>query len=304
MNKFVKKIIIIGFTVCLTSCSLASSESDFVDGPTKLIGVFVTREALPFDLMEATISVDEETEEERYDFDGIEGVGCAVNIPDASESALLESEGSGKHNAVYTWSYPEHVTSLSLYVEVLGINSGNYYVEATLIQAIQKEETSYVIWVNPMYQRADGSVYITAETGIGTDSSVGEGSGVSQINEETIESIEIGETITSTVRITTSLSLMYLPISTTISELDEHYNVISSQTFDPDTMEELFPSEECAYYFVETLKQKPNGENIKDIQLYDRLDSSMLIYDGLMDGYVLSNHVIINWENNDNIIHE
>lgn len=114
---------------------------------------------------------------------------------------------------------------------------------------VAKGQGEYSFYLNPVYQDAEGNVYLMAGTGLVTSS---EGSGSQSIDSEVTVTIDGKATIQrSSVKI--NYEYVPLPERIVVLQLDAGSNVLSREEYRPGTLpEELAPAEGADYIVVET----------------------------------------------------
>lgn len=274
----------------LTGCSLA--RTDLPDQETeadRLIGVFLTTEYLDLFDMEGYLAdhpgqllqggeigpeegaayqnrlyadkvtrtitnedTGETAEVEEYVFEGVQGwaylapaltdeTGARIGVDSSVDDALSDAQMS----AVYA----DEGESLTL--------------EATLYLTGEGVRTVYV---NPVYQSADGSVYAVNGNGYQMPAleEMAEGEYGSATLDSSSSTTVDGTAWTEQLSVTVHLAVMYPPEEIRVLQMDEAGGLISSASYAPGEVPgELAPEPGCAYLILETHKQDlGSGESV------------------------------------------
>lgn len=264
-------------------CQLARPEAGEAAGGDRLIGAFVTREYLDlFDfesyfsdnaddiLSGGEVSVEDSAayqeryyatlkENNDYVFEGLEGVGF------------------------YTYKYADETGSYNAsHIDDGMVGNGLHYIETDEGETVELDGTIYVspqsnikIYVNPVYQATDGSVYLTAGSGFSTDISDSEGEVYSTTLEETTTVTDNGEAQTEGCKVTVRLAIMFAPVEITVIQMDENSREIRRDSYQPDAVPDtLAPAEDCAYIIVETHKLDGKEQTVTTRELVGLTEDS------------------------------
>lgn len=290
MNKRLR-VIICAF-VCgtlLTGCQLAKEEAKLTQEKDKLIGVYVTKEYVDtFDferyfednigdimnggevLIEddeqstyqnriyATIveevSVDEEsgqkTTHQSYKFEDLEGMGyyAPVCYETETENSYVSVESdAGICDA------KSHITST---------DAGDMIELEGTIYVCPNEEDRVEIYFNPVYQCADGRVYLVSGHSM-SFSGGGEGATMSHKLEDKVTVKENGEEKTYVNSVEMHVKTTYAPEKIIVMQMDASGNKLDEQEYASGMLpEEIKPLEGTEYFIVETYKLDAAGEII------------------------------------------
>ena len=306
----------------LTGCSLA--RTDLPDQGTeteRLIGVFLTTEYLDLFDMEGylkdhpgqllqdgeigpgeaaayqrrlyadkvtrTITREDTgaTEEvEEYVFEGVQGwaylapaltdeAGERIGVSSSVDDALSGTQ----MNAAYT----DEGESLTL--------------EATLYLTGEDVRT---IYVNPVYQSADGSVYATNGNGYQMPAleEMAEGEYGSATLDSSSSITADGTAWTEQVSVTIHLAVMHPPEEIRVLQMEEAGGLISSTSYTPGEMPgELTPEPGCAYLIVETYSRDAGGGEHVSRQLAGPEEEMVQTYYLLEDGVCAAQETRLLW---------
>lgn len=264
-----KKLFVLLLTACLlfTGCQLATEETskDGVTSPDRLVGVVVTTEHLDLfdveaylednlnDIMagkdadqsayQGRIYAQEEVEKSTtedgvpctttyYNFDHIGGIQLLYY-----ETQTLLEDGTVLSD--FTNGYcTEGFGALSYGGD---LNEGTIYVP---------DDTAEVcIFVNPVYQDAEGRLYLVAGTGLSTNHIAGSMS--QNISEEYTETVN-GEETTVKREFKITVEGVHVPEKVVIYQMSGENEILDRQEYVPGQLpEELTPVDGCAYILVE-----------------------------------------------------
>lgn len=264
-----KKLFAMLLTVCLvlTGCQLATEETseEGVTSPDRLVGVVVTTEHLDLFDVEAYLEdnlndimagkdadqsayqgriyaqevVEKSTTEDGvpctttyYNFDHIDGIQLLYY-----ETQTLLEDGTVLSD--FTNGYcTEGFGALSYGGD---LNEGTIYVP---------DDTAEVcIFVNPVYQDAEGRLYLVAGTGLSTNHIAGSMS--QNISEEYTETVN-GEETTVKREFKITVEGVHVPEKVVIYQMSGENEILDRQEYVPGQLpEELTPVDGCAYILVE-----------------------------------------------------
>ena len=316
-------LISMGVTVfALTGCSLARTDlPDQGMEADRLIGVFLTTEYLDLFDMEGYLAnhpgqllqdgeigpeeaaayqrrlyadkvtrtiTNEDTgateEVEEYVFEGVQGwaylapaltdeAGERISVSSSVDDALSGTQ----MNAAYT----DEGESLTL--------------EATLYLTGEDVRT---IYVNPVYQSADGSVYATNGNGYQMPAleEMAEGEYGSATLDSSSSITADGTAWTEQVSVTIHLAVMHPPEEIRVLQMEEAGGLISSTSYTPGEMPwELTPEPGCAYLIVETHSRDAGGGEHVSRQLAGPEEEMVQTYYLLEDGVCAARETRLLW---------
>ena len=184
-----------------------------------------------------------------YIFEGLEGIAFFVPTVQATE----------EENSYITTESDPAVSDVHINIHG-GDDESSLSVEGTIyIAPTGKEQISY--YVNPVYQSADGSVYVVSGDVFMTNyDSRSEGPVFSQTVDEVVTRTENGKSVKDSISIKVSVSLMFAPLKTVILQMDADNALISRTEFEPDQLPDVFsPEKNTAYFIVEAHKKDETG---------------------------------------------
>ncbi len=308
MTKKLTALLLAAALLTLCGCSLARPEagSGEADRPV-LVGLYITAEYLDLFDMEAylndniddimagkEVSADGSEYQGRiyarrvddgrfvdYVFDDIEGIpyfwysfrrdGAPANSA-AGDGAITDS-----HSHFISTDEGERVEL-----------SGTLYLAA-------RTDGSSTCYFNPVYQEADGDVFLTAGNGMMTNTDA-EGAMTTTTLSDSITVTENGVTRTRGTTIELSVATMYAPERVTLLQMAEDSGIISREEYIPGSLPEtLTPHSRCAYIIVETLSRDPNGGEHITRQLFSPDDETLYAFYCREDNVCLKQHTGLNW---------
>ena len=166
-------------------------------------------------------------------------------------------------------------------------------LEATLYVAAQRGSVCY--YFNPVYQDAEGNVYVTS--GQGMESSVDtEGINFSQSVKETHTVTQDGEMKEYTNSVTVSVQVVSPPETIVVLQMDGENHVIAQEEYIPGQMPEtIAPEAACEYILVESHKKTLDGENIITREIFGKdAKSIQTMYEG-EGGICIQDYTEIQW---------
>ena len=266
MKRYISLLAILtAMAALLCGCSLARSDMDAsAASRDRLIGVYVTTEYVDLFDIEGYIGANAsalsggsisgadaaqyngrlyaELVDERYVFPGVDGFAFFM--------ATTEHE--------YGTSYSNY-TDEGVCGGKIAINTNDS--EDSSGEALELECTIYgltgrndrhVIYTNPVYQTADGKVYLTSGHGIST-SGVGVGALVSQkLTDSTTVTDSEGNAVTNSASVNVHYVIADLPLAYTLIEMDADSHEISRREYAPGELPtEYTANDSTAYIIVE-----------------------------------------------------
>ncbi len=262
------------FLMTLTGCQLAIPEAAAED-PPRMVGVFITKEPLDLFDMEAYLedrigSLDDgavisEADMLKY---GGRHYGTLVGTPYTDEN--------GGEQVTWTYAFPDldgmlFATFLiyptddpfsSVIYRTAAADEGisdikNHFGasdkgEEILLEAniyLPRESGEVCFYFNPVYETADGTVYLTEGQGLMT--STLDGAMTNTVTDTFIYSEE-GESKTSATEIKVNLQCVTPPDRVTLIQMNHRHEELTRSTFTPDTLPDaVTPEKDTAYLLIE-----------------------------------------------------
>ena len=281
----------------LTGCQLAKESAVANTNEDRLIGIFITTEHLDlFDfegylndnfnslqggevnldgrntqkyqgrlyaVLTPRTDINEETGEtmltHEYIFEGIEGIQYCVPTIQATEvensyiATMSDPAISDGHTSIF-----------------VGDDENRVSIDGTIFIISSSKMNTY--YFNPVYQSADGSVFVVSGEGFMFSSEAyGESSAYSQTIENTTTITENGKAKKESTSIKISISVMFAPEKIVILQMGSDNAVISRTEYEPEEMPKDFTLETgTAYFIVETHKRDNMGKMIISREIYGR----------------------------------
>lgn len=167
-------------------------------------------------------------------------------------------------------------------------------IEATLYVDPRSMETAF--YFNPVYQDAQGRVYVTSGQGFRSSGCTGEGAAYSQTLSDSVTSAVDGVTTTRTSSVQVSVETMFAPEQIVLLSYNAGGELMDRREYDPDAMpEELTPAEDTAYLVAESHKTGPEGEAVVNREIYGKEDDALETFHCREDGVLVKNFTALNW---------
>ena len=298
MKRYISLLAILtAMAALLCGCSLARSDMDAsAASRDRLIGVYVTTEYVDLFDIEGYIganasalsggSISEadaaqysgrlyaEFVDERYVFPGVDGFAffMATTEHDYGTSySNYTDEGvcGGKIDMHHNDNDDSSEETLELECTIYGLTGSN---------------DRHVIYTNPVYQTADGKVYLTSGHGIST-SGVGAGALVSQkLTDSTTVTDSQGNAVTSSASVNVRYVVADLPLGYTLIEMNADSREISRREYAPGELPpEYAANDSTAYIIVES--RTASGSTY---ELYSAENTDIVTYAELKEKGVLT----------------
>ncbi|MEG2929212.1 MAG: hypothetical protein RR846_06640 [Oscillospiraceae bacterium] len=321
----IKNILAIVFSIILllplTACQLA--KKDAAQGKTHdlLVGVFITTEHLDLFDMEgylndnlgsfsggeialsgnsdqyngrlyATPVVTEHTDDEtgkksshtEYVFEDLEGIPFfvtetpALDNTDGTVSSVQNEGMSDGHFGSYSGDDEDKTT-----------------LDGTLYFAPKSGGSSY--YFNPVYQSADGKIYVMAGQGMSSVGDQAEGSAMSQKFEDTVTTTENGQSKKKTTIINITIESMLPPEKILLLEFDENSALLSRTEYAHENLpESITPNSSADFILLESHKLSFDGTAKVDRTLFSRSDESIECFYQGDNNILVKQYSTVNWQ--------
>lgn len=273
----------------LTGCQLAKEETALVQEKDKLIGVYMTTEYVDTfdferymaenrgDIMNDGEVVIEGDEQNAYQNRIYATIVEEVSVDEVSGERVTHQsykfkdlEGIGYYSPV---CYETEEGNAYVAIESdPGICDGHNYINsADEEEQVRLEGTIYIcpdeegvvgVYCNPVYQCADGSVYLVPNGGM-SFSGGGEGASMSHKVEDKVTVNEKGEEKTYVNSVEIKVETTYEPTKIQVLQMDVSGNKLDSQEYEPGKLpEEIKPLADTEYFIIEIHKLDAAGENV------------------------------------------
>ncbi|MEG2087365.1 MAG: hypothetical protein RR022_04130 [Angelakisella sp.] len=323
-KQLVTVLLAAGMLLGLTGCQLARIDAGALPAKDRLVGMFITTEHLDLFDMEGYLNdqlnhfpggelilgkdsaayagrlyatqkeltlTDESTGEQHsskeFVFEGVEGISfftarIAVEGTDTTESdSYLTSESdegiTDGHTGVFHGDEEEKTT-----------------LEGTIYLAYGRADNS--CYLNPVYQTADGQLYLTSGNGITASGMQEEGTMMSQTHEETTTVTENGTTKKGSTLVKISVAVLYPPEKLVLVQLDKDNEVLLRRDYRPGTLPPtLTPEPGAAYLIAETYKHDSTGKEVVTRELFDRQNETLTSFFARPDGVCVKTSTQLTW---------
>lgn len=316
-----QSLILLGVTaaIFLCGCSLAVPEAEEEGGKDRLIGAFITPEHLDLFDMEGylndhaslltegkTVTVDStagyenklyaeidkngsgKTSEWTVTFRDIEGIRFFApqwedENGEKGRDFICDEEVSDRHLDM----------NVSDTGEEISLSGTIYFVPG------QSDEDIFY-YTNPVYQQADGSIYLVSGNGLSTSGNSAEGVNMTMTLGDEITITENKRSQTEKTRVEVSMAVMNRPVKITLCQMSREHQVLKKKEYLPGTMPESLNAEQAAaYILVETQKQDPEGKMIVTRTAADRKEDEETVLEtwyALENGMLARQDTTVNWQ--------
>lgn len=172
------------------------------------------------------------------------------------------------------------------------------------LERIEMEGTIYsstlsgwkCFYVNPMYQTADGRIYVVPGSGNSFGGDVVPGMSSSQTLTETKTTTVNGETKTTEAEIKINFVFMDMPTSVTVFQFDNENHVIAQDVYTADNLPmEIVPAKAAQYLVLEMAQKSSDGSETVERQLVQHTDDYGHAFSIREDGICVKHDIAINW---------
>lgn len=308
-------VLVLAFVLGLGGFTLAGSERENA-GQDRLIGVYVTPEYVDlFDfesyfndntnklmsggeitggeayegrlyavLQESVLTeVDTgaQTTVQEYVFPDLDGIGCYVpKIGQGDDSYTSSVSDSALDLKIYHVSYTDEGEGMTL--------EGTIYVTPG--------SGSNAWYTNPVYQTADGQVYLVSGDGISCGGVQGEGAVMSTTIADTSTITENGKAKSYSFSVTLAVSFAYAPERFTVVQMGAGGNCLDTAEFVPGEEPEAIAIQPgTEYLVVETHKTAPGGAPVITRELFTPDDTQLTLWRERGDGVLEQVWVELDW---------
>lgn len=275
---------------CLSGCSLAIEDAGTASGD-RLVGVFVTDEALDLFDMEAYLedhpavfksnedvminpsgkyenklyaTVDKNESIDAMDWDiSFEGVEGEYII----QAVWFDEDGRKYYSYLASDAVCDRLTNIS------GSDEGeDVEVSFTLYTQPGQENPDFGYYANPIYQTGDGEFYLVVEN-FGTAPGTVEGENCATTYSDQVTTTEGLETTTEKFSVTVAYNTMYSPNKITLCQMDKNHQLIKRDNYEPGKLPEKIQAEkDAAYFMIETEKTDGEGKTHITREIYEPTD--------------------------------
>lgn len=279
---------------CLSGCSLAIEDAGTATSGDRLVGVFITDEALDlFDVeayfedhpsvfksneevminpsgkyvnkLYATIDKNEsmDTKDWNISFEGVEGEYII-------QAVWFDEDGEKYYDYLASDAVCDRLTNISGSDEDEDIE-----VSFTLYTQPGQEDPDifdFVYYANPIYQTGDGEFYLVGDN-FGIAAMAVEGDNRAITYSDQITTTEELKTTTEKFSVTVTYQTMYKPNKITLCQMDENHQLIKRDNYEPGKLPEKIQAEkDAAYFMIETEKTDGEGKTHIMREIYEPTD--------------------------------
>ena len=206
----------------------------------------------------------EQTTVQEYVFPGLDGIGCYVpRYGEGDDSYLGSVSDSALDMGTYHVSYTDEGDSMTL--------------EGTIYVTPGSGDNAW--YTNPVYQTADGRVYLVSGSGISCGGVESEGSVMSTTLTDTSTLTQGGKTESWSFSVQISISFAYAPERFTLLQMGADGECLSASDFAPGDVPErltLLPGTE--YVIAESHKRGPDGAPLSARELFTPDDQLITLW--------------------------
>lgn len=267
--------------LALAGCSLAEEGTDETGGDT-LIGVFVTKEALDLFDIEAYLTDNLSTAMDGGEISAgdAEKYGGRLYAEKRTVTLTGEEQGETAEHIEYVFAGLEGIPFFYTTVTMAdgerytSLTSGENMIQdahITVGEETTLEGTIYFVpgkiryvHINPVYQSADGRVYLTSGSGIGMDTGGGEEGSFSQTLTETHTVTADGEVTEKHFQVSVRIAPKYAAVRTRVVQIGADNMPVADAAYAPGALPAVIDVDaRAAYIIVETTVDTGAGESIR-----------------------------------------
>lgn len=263
MKRYISLLAILtAIVVLLCGCSLAREDADASNvSHDALIGVYITAEPLDLFDFEGYVSANPSalaggniSTSDAMRYSGrlyAELIDGQYVFPETDGFAFFCATTNDEHGTVHSSRTDEGICGAKFAFNTKD-DEQSTELECT-IYGIAGIGRQHRIYINPVYQAADGNVYLTSGHGIAT-SGESEGSSFSQsLKESTTVTDSEGSTVIRSASISVSYVVTTLPIGYTLIEMDSESRELARREYAPGELPtEYTANDSTAYIIVES----------------------------------------------------
>lgn len=319
IKKSLSALLAVLFTLSLSGCQLAQKDTGEGSATAHIIGVFITTEYLDLFDAEAYLSdqfvgsasgnVNFSEQSDRYDgryyatlkaitdlhgpeskttyyqyqFPDLKGFSFfAANHPDSVDmSVFLASNYDSAISDVHTSIF---VTDAGERVELKGT--------LNLSMSFANKE----IFINPVYQTEDGSVFVESGDSFMQGCTTSEGNFMTNTYSDSTTTTNNGVSETKGNSVALSIAFLYTPETVVLIQMDQNNEIVKRSEFKPGTLPETFkPESATEYIVVETHKKDANGSALVTRKIYTKEDYAVFSYYVRADGICVNQSASLEW---------
>ena len=319
IKKSLSALLAVLFTLSFCGCQLAQKDAGEASVNAHIIGVFITTEYL--DLFDA----------EAYLADQF--VGTSIGNIDFSENsdrydgryyatlqAITDPYGSDRKTTYYQYQFPElkgipffcanHPDSVDqsaflgsnydsaisdVHTSIFVTDAGER-VELTGTLNLSMSFANKEIFINPVYQTEDGSVYVESGDSFMQSGTTSEGTFMTNTYSDTTTTTNNGVSETKGNSVALSIAFLYATEKVVLIQMDQNNEVVKRAEYQPGTLPEtLKPETTTEYIVVETHKTDAQGSPLVTREMYTKEDDAVSSYYVREDGICVNQSASLEW---------
>jgi hypothetical protein len=229
--------------------------------------------------------------ESKFVFEGVPGFLLYL-----ATKVDMEAEARGEPYSYTIFSVSSEAISDTFISSHFTDNSRSITIEGTVFVVISNQD--YIFFGHPVYQDADGRVYIVSRgPGFLVDGeSSSEGAVHSQTIDNTTTVTENGRVTTDSSAVKLHVSIMYEPVKIVFLQMDADGGLLSRKEYAPGaTPESLTPEDETAYIIAETHKKGDKGSPLVSREIFGRDSENIETFAAGEDGICVKHLTEIIW---------
>lgn len=319
IKKRLSALLAVLFTLSLCGCQLAQKDASEDSATAHIIGVFITTEYLDLFDAEAYLSdqfiginsgeVNFTENSDRYDGRYYATLQTITDLhgPDSKTTYYQYQFPNLKGFAFFSANHPDSVdmsdflasnydSAISDVHTSIFVTDAGQRVELTGTLNLSMSFTNKEIFLNPVYETQDGSVYVESGDSFMQGCTTSEGTFVTQTISDTTTTTSNGVSETKGNSIALSIAFLYSPDKITVIQMDQNNEVVKRVEYQPGEMPEtLKPEAATEYILVETHKTDSEGSPVVTRDLYTKESHALFSYYERADGICINQSTSIEW---------
>ncbi len=319
IKRSISALLAVLVVLSLYGCQLAQKDASEDSATAHIIGVFITTEYL--DLFDA----------EAYLADQFVGTPIGdVNFSGNSDrydgryyatlKAITDLHGPDSKTTYYQYQFPElkgfsffaanHSDSVDRSVflasnydsAISDIHTSIFVTDAgerVELKGTLNLSMSYAnkeIFINPVYQTDDGSVYVESGDSFTQGDTTSEGTFMTQTINDTTTTTSNGESQSNANSVALSIAFVYPPEKIVVIQMDQNNEVVKRVEYQPGALPETIkPEATTEYIMVETHKTDLEGSPVVTRDLYTKESYAIFSYYERADGICINQSTSIEW---------
>ena len=319
IKKSLSALLAVLFTLSLSGCQLAQKDTGEGSATAHIIGVFITTEYLDLfdeetylsDQLAWTSSGEIKVSENGKRYDGRHY---------ATLKAITDLNGPESKTTYYQYQFPDlkgfsffsanHPDSVDMSVFLASnydsaisdvhtsifVTDAGERVELKGTLNLSMSFANKQIFINPVYQTEDGSVFVESGNSFGQDGVISEGTFVTNTISDTTTTTNNGESQSNANSVALSIAFLYTPDKIVLIQMNQNSEVVKRSEFIPGTLPETFKPESATEYIVmETYKKDSEGSPLVTREMYTKENDAVFSYYVREDGICVNHSTSLEW---------